>query len=129
MRICRNQKSGFSMVELLVVLVIISIMATITYSLLMTHRRQAERRGAAAQIMAIVCAEKNYFYNFRAYRSTTDTANTNALLGISVQDGFFRNYRVTVAGAAFNVSVDAGNAVYRFNTAGNQISCTGSDCV
>lgn len=125
----RQKRFGFSLMELLATLIILSIMATITMGILRNRRREGELRGAAAQIMAIVSAEKNYFYTFRVYTPTTSTANTNSVLGIRIVDGFFHNYRVGTAAGSFSVNVTAGNGEYRFNAAGNQVSCAGSDCV
>ncbi len=56
-----NNQSGFSLIELLLVLVIISVLATITFPFLYSARASAENGNAVATMRTTSSAQVSYF--------------------------------------------------------------------
>ncbi|MFH0940711.1 MAG: prepilin-type N-terminal cleavage/methylation domain-containing protein [Candidatus Omnitrophota bacterium] len=129
-------QTGFTLIELLVTVIILAVlasMATVNYS---ERKKRNEYTSALAQARTIAAAEKAYSLTQTFYVSTGSTVDTNNKLAIKVSDGYFRNYRVnnnTAMPPSFNVTVFSGtaskNATYTFDSDGNRIACSGSDCL
>ncbi len=125
----KEQASGFTLVEMIVAVIILGIVASMTYVNYNFQRRKNELKAAMAQVQVIATAERLYYLNNRAFWATTSTANTNTRLGLHIQDTYFDNYRVNTGGGTFTIQVDGGAATYTFNDQGVRTGCTGSDCV
>lgn len=123
------QNKAFTLIELMITVVIISILASLAMLNFYDQRRKTEYKSALAQVQAIASAEKAYSLSQNFYPATADTASTNSALALAIQDSYFRNYRVTPGGLTFTISCDGGNAVYTFDTAGLRTSCVGTDCL
>jgi len=100
------------------------------------RKKKIEYDSAIAQIRTIAAAEKAYSLTQTIYVSTSSTTDTNNQLAIKVSDGYFSNYSVnniTGPPASFNITVFSGtasnNATYTFDSDGNRIACSGSDCL
>ncbi len=79
---CKNQK-GFSLIELLLVLVIIGILATITFPFLMNAKRAAENKNVLATLRTASSAQVNYFsQNSRFARLAELNTSQNGAFGI-----------------------------------------------
>ena len=125
----REKKSGFTLLELMAAVVILGIISSVAYMNMHRERRKGELKGAVAQVQMIVVAEQLYYMNFRSFRATTSTATTNTLLGLKLQETYFKNYRVTLGGSTYTVRVNGGNGVYTFDASGVRTGCVGTDCV
>lgn len=125
----KKKMSGFTLMELIVAVIILGAVCSLTYANYSYHRRINALKGAMAQVQVIAAAERLYYLNTRAFRSTTGTVDTNTRLGLHVQDVFFKNYRVTAAGGTFTVQVDGGAATYTFDNHGVRTGCVGAGCV
>jgi prepilin-type N-terminal cleavage/methylation domain-containing protein len=85
-------KVGFSMVELLVVLLIIGILAAVAAPFFLGSTDKAKASEAVAAMGSIRSAERTYFSQNNAYLAVTDgktyfgtdTGNKNSELGVSV---------------------------------------------
>ena len=124
-----NSKKAFTLIELMVTVIILSILASISAVKYSERKKRIEYGSAVTQARSIAAAEKSYFLTQGSYVTTTGTVNTNSQLAIKVSDGYFNNYRVN-AGGSFSVLVDGGNCVYTFNPAGVRTGTNGgSDCL
>lgn len=116
--------------ELLIVVIIISILASTAAVSYTGRRKKAEYNAALAHVRSIVAAEKNYYLAMGVYWSTSGTSDTNSRLCVSVMDTGFVNYRASTSSAPFTVLVDNLGCTYTFNASGTRISTNGSpDCL
>jgi prepilin-type N-terminal cleavage/methylation domain-containing protein len=83
-----NRQNGFSLIELLLVVVIISIIATISFPLLISAKQAAENGNAFASLRTISSSQVSYFsQNSRFARlDELNTAQASALGTISGTD-------------------------------------------
>ncbi len=129
-------QSGFTLIELLVTVIILAILASMSWGNFRDRKKRNEYISALAQARTIAAAEKSFMLTQGFYTTTTSTANTNSQLAIKVNDAYFSNYRVnnnTATPPSFNITVFSGtasmNATYTFDSDGNRVSCAGSDCL
>jgi type IV pilus assembly protein PilE len=125
----KKEVSGFTLVEMIVAVIILGIVASMTYVNYNFQRRKNELKAAMAQVQVIASAERLYYLNNRVFWATTSTANTNSRLGLHIQDTYFDNYRVNTGGGTFTIQVDGGAATYTFNNQGVRTGCAGADCI
>jgi type IV pilus assembly protein PilE len=94
---------GFTLIELMIVVVIISILAAIAYPAYQQHVREGKRADAHAALLRIATIQEKFFSNNNAYAVSTTTLGYAAHPAIS-NDG---NWAVTVGGvgpAAFTLT-------------------------
>ncbi|MFH0985771.1 MAG: type II secretion system protein [Candidatus Omnitrophota bacterium] len=90
-------KKGFSMVEILVSLVIVSILAAIMFAGYGKAKLKGEKYQAIIALRAIRTAEKMYYGKWKTYVALADTSAIQSSLDVESQ----------VRGAAFNVAAGA----------------------
>ena len=98
----RLTRSGFSMIELLVVLLIIGILAAVAAPLFLQNSDKAKASEAVAALGSIRVAERTYFSTNKVYLPVTDGAvyfsGTNGDLGVHVHGNkYFSPKAFTVA--------------------------------
>lgn len=71
-----KRQAGFSLTELMVVLVIAAILATIAVPSYRDAVRKSDRRAAQSAMMEIANRERQVFVSNRAYQTHTDLAYT-----------------------------------------------------
>ncbi len=65
----KNRVAGFSLVELLITLVLISILAAIAYPSYLGQLRKSRRAEAAIALHSMAQAQERFYARFRAYTS------------------------------------------------------------
>src|SRR5262249_2937435 len=107
----RNADKGFSLLELLIVVAIILIIATIAIPNLLRARQAANESAAVAQLRTIVTAEVTYFSG-----AQNNAGNIAQLMGAGLIDGRFGgtmsgyNYDITASGADYTATATPASA-------------------
>ena len=107
MRASRSRKSGFTLVELMVVAIIVAILAAVAIPLMSANRKRAMSTEADAGCGAVRTALRVYYAENNAYPAS-GAASTIPGLGATDLDGIFfstPDYAFTVTGS--NVAVTA----------------------
>jgi len=99
-----NKESGFSLLELLIVVAIILIIATIAIPSLMRSRQSANESSAVANMRNLNTAEVSYSSNFGTYGSLND------LIAVRLLDDRYDNPNFN--GFGFTVALSGGNLNY-----------------
>jgi type IV pilus assembly protein PilA len=94
---CRHSRSGFSLIEVMIVVAIIGILATLAYPSLDSYLAQSKQSEAKTNLVSIYTAQK-------LYRATNDTyADTLDKLGLDLpaapNDAYTYGYTISTAGA------------------------------
>lgn len=129
-------KKGFTMVELLVVLLIVGILAAVAVPIYLANTQRARASEAVATMGLIRQAERDYFINRNSYFNVT--AGNLALLppagaGVNVTTAqYFSNNAFVVAAGATSTRFANPPAVNFLitTTGGNSVACSGNltDC-
>jgi type IV pilus assembly protein PilE len=91
---------GFTLIEVMIVVVIVSILAAIGYPSYLNHVRKSARAEAKVRLMQVAQLEERYFTEKNTY--TTDIA---ALLGVT---GTVYSNSNNDAGSAYQITIAAG---------------------
>ena len=93
LRSTRTQLRGFTLVELMVVLVIVALLMMIAIPSYSYFMKKSRRGDAEATLMDIAQREQQYLNDARAYAPTTAALNTNVPGDVSTY------YTITICGA------------------------------
>ena len=103
-----SKRNGFTLIELMVVVLIVGILAAVAYPAYRDSVRKGNRRAAQSVMMEIVNREHQYFVANRVYADT-------ATLGYTLPQDVDQNYNLAIALTAgpppgFTVTMTAKNA-------------------
>lgn len=92
MRRRREDEKGFTLIELMVVVLIIAILVAIAIPTFLGARKKAQDRAAQSDVRNALTAEKSYYVDSQAYTTSSATMETiepslayvNALTGMTV---------------------------------------------
>lgn len=130
---CAKRYLGFTLIETMVVVVVLSILASLSIASYSNRKRRSEYLSAVANVRTIAGAEKAALLTTGAYIGASNTSDVNNLLGLIIDDGNFHNYTVSVLTSpvySFIVQVEYKSATtYQFYETGDLYSCTGPECV
>ena len=102
----RNSRKGFTLIELMVVVIIVGILAAVAVPIYRANIKKAMASEGAALLGAVLTAEKVYYAEHNTY--TTDKAD----LGIdTVGNKYFTDYTISTADAnGFTASTEGTGA-------------------
>src|ERR1700751_5621273 len=104
---CMKSNRGFSLLELLIVVGIILIIATIAIPSLLRSRQSAQESAAVAQLRTINTAEVTYLSsNQGAYGSITELITQGFLDSRFAGSVSGYNYTVTASGSSYTANAD-----------------------
>ena len=101
-----RKNAGFTMVELVVVMVIVGILATISVPMYRNYIQRARAQEGVALVGSVASAQRVYYAEFGSFYAVGNTGY-DATLGVDAQaNSYFTTYSVTVAGDSFTVTSD-----------------------
>ncbi len=75
MRSTPRQSTGFTLIELMIVIAIVGILAAVAYPAYQDHIRKSNRAAAQACMMDVAQRQQNYMMNNRSYATSLATLN------------------------------------------------------
>lgn len=87
----RSSQQGFSLIELMIVVAIVSILATVAYPAFVDQFRKARRADAQALLMNVANRQQQFLLDTRNY------ADSAAALNISVVPSLSAHYTLSMA--------------------------------
>lgn len=96
---------GFTLVELMVVVVIVGILAAVSVPVYTAYTKKARASEGQALVGVVASAEKTHFSENNVYLGGTGMGGTDDPFGINAsQNSFFTTYTVATAANAFTVT-------------------------
>ncbi len=96
-----RSRDGFTLVELMVVIAIISILAAVSIPAYFNHLMRTRQSKAITELMAIKAASERYFVENGAYTNTIGLlpgyASAGTVAGASYTNSYYQ-YQITVGG-------------------------------
>jgi prepilin-type N-terminal cleavage/methylation domain-containing protein len=105
MKITVKSTKGFTLIELVIVIVIIGILATISVPIYRGYTRRAMAAEATSLAGAIANSEKVYFAEKGQYYAAAATGNDATLAIDATSNKYFTRFSVAQTGTAFTVTV------------------------
>lgn len=99
-----QQRHGFSLIELMVVLVVTGILAAVAYPAFTSHLQRSRRADATAVLTAVVQAQERYRANRNTFGSTLEAIGVTA-------SGITNHYTVAISGVGEPASLVSGYEV------------------
>lgn len=114
-------KTGFTMIELMIVTAIIGVLAAVAIPLYTSYTNRAKRVEAEEQLMTLAAAEEDFFNTYRRYAGKDDNekANLKKYYGVEFGGDGTKNYTIEITFSA-NYSSYTATAYICFA----QTSCT-----
>jgi type IV pilus assembly protein PilE len=113
-----NRSRGFTMVELVVVMVVAAILIAIAIPGYTSYMRTARRTDAKTALLGLAALEERYFSTSNAYSSTaTDLGFSTATWPQTVGSGY---YQVTVSGVTAATSTATATYIITATAIGSQ---------
>ncbi len=94
MKLRRTKKKGFTLVELMVVVIIVGILATVAVPIYRTNIRKAMASEGAALLGSVLTAQRIYFAEHNAYTTTKSELGVD-----TIGNKYFTDYTVSSADA------------------------------
>lgn len=92
----KKQSTGFTLIELMIVVAVIGILAAIAYPSYMEHVRKSRRAEAQSVLMDIGTREQQLLLDTRAFKDTTDACSA-PILNVTPSASVCNNYTLKVS--------------------------------
>ena len=114
----RGEESGFTIIELLVVMTTIGILAGLMTSIFSLYRTQAHNAAAKADLRNGLTALQAYLDDNESYPTCATSACVSSLDGFTHSDGVYIAFAQTsgTGGAAVACHTDSGNTAFMKST-------------
>lgn len=93
----RNKANGFTLIELMIVVAIVSILATVAYPAYMQYVVKAKRSAAQSFMMSVANKQEQFMLDSRSYASDPNALNT---LQLAVPADVSCCYAISVAASS-----------------------------
>jgi len=93
-------RHGFTLMEMIVVLVIVAVCAVVAFPNFTTPTEQARSATARNNLLAMYSAEKNYFNNNGGFLACADITSCNTALALNIQDDGSYTYACNTSDAS-----------------------------
>jgi len=107
----KDHVKGFTVIEALVVMVIVSILASVAYPSYVSQMRKSFRTEAATELVSMAQAQEQFFSRYRTYTSVVSAPETcvGPACGLQKPSGLSENeyYTLTANGDATSYTVTA----------------------
>jgi prepilin-type N-terminal cleavage/methylation domain-containing protein len=103
----KKNTKGFTLIELVIVIVIIGILATISVPIYRGYTRRAMAAEANSLAGAIANSEKAYYAEHSTYFTAASTTNDTTLSVDASSNKYFTTFSVAQTGTAFTVTIPA----------------------
>jgi len=133
-RVLRN---GFTLLELMVTVVILSILATIAYPSYMGQVQKTRRVDGKAAVLEVAMAEEQYYTRNKAYTNSLSALSIDATLrGGTSKEGYYTLTLTRPTTTTFTITAtatgsqanDTDCATMTMNQIGEQTSSSSSEC-
>jgi type IV pilus assembly protein PilE len=93
----KNQQRGFTLIELMIVMVIVGILAAVAYPAYTSHLKKGRRAQAQSFLMDIAQRQQQYFTDRRSYALDAGSVKAYTTLSAAAPTDVTTYYTVTTA--------------------------------
>lgn len=130
----KNQQSGFTLVELLIVVVIIGVLAAIAYPAYQDYGKRARRADAKQALLDLGLNQEKWRANNSSYASTiasvwfNGTTSLDGYYNLTVSNGTATNFNANATPTGIQTGDDCGTFAITANGEDTSGSNASADC-
>ncbi len=125
------RRTGFTLVELMIVVVVVGILATIAYPNYVTTREKALDREAISALMLIRNSERMFFSRSESFYPSpagtqSNIVSINGNLTLDLNENIWDYAIITASPTLFTASATRGGRIWAITNTAAQPTCTGA---
>jgi len=125
-----KQREGFTLIEMVVVIIVVAILASLALPRYRKTVERAKNKGAKSSLELISAAERINYYEIGAYVSCTSASDCNSKLRLSLSDKDW-DYSVAATSDNFTATAQRQGGVRKwtltFDGTSETLTCSGSN--